>query len=558
MLLIFVSFPAASDIGVPTDNNEERYDDLIRTYIRKHTDSILKMADETYANSHIDESQLLYLIASQKDLTNASKEEVNSVASAHLKSGNIFIDKGNYPQALSMYVKGLKLSETIPDNPLTAIFYQNMGNVYYIFNDYEKAIHLYLRALDNKNAEKKIVYGLLMNLITAYIETNDVKKARKTYERAIDMKYKGTAVDTFLAGFAHAMIIDMEGNHSQGMNEYATIAEFASKSGIDPRFECTVYQQMANSLLARNDYDAAGIFLNKEIDMATQSGRLHLFVDGLKQLAMIYGKQGNRDMELKMKERYFDLKDSIFNEDRFNREKNQLYLYEVDKYSRRIDEINREKLVKDVEVRTQKKITIIVCVGALIIALFLVYVLIQKKKLNYSYTTLYHLHEQMREAYHRQSDNKKQSQSTDSSEDTTPLTSKYTTSNLDKEKSDQLFAKIKAYITETNDYFDSDFSLRKLASMVGSNEKYVSQVINEQIGQNFNSFINSYRIATACDRLSDIEGFSKYTIKGIGESVGYKAHSSFVRAFKQIVGMTPSDYQKIAIREQKPATSAAG
>ena len=41
------------------------------------------------------------------------------------------------------------------------------------------------------------------------------------------------------------------------------------------------------------------------------------------------------------------------------------------------------------------------------------------------------------------------------------------------------------------------------------------------------------------------ENYQNQTIQAIYESVGYRNSVSFLRAFKKIYGMTPSEYQKL-------------
>jgi AraC-like DNA-binding protein len=83
----------------------------------------------------------------------------------------------------------------------------------------------------------------------------------------------------------------------------------------------------------------------------------------------------------------------------------------------------------------------------------------------------------------------------------------------------------------------------------GSRYKYVSQVINEYYEQNFNNFLNSFRIKEACKRMRDLDNYGNYTIEAISESVGFKSRSTFVTSFKRITGLTPSQYQRMAREE---------
>jgi AraC-like DNA-binding protein len=91
-----------------------------------------------------------------------------------------------------------------------------------------------------------------------------------------------------------------------------------------------------------------------------------------------------------------------------------------------------------------------------------------------------------------------------------------------------------------------DFSAIKLAELTESKYNYVSQVINENFGCNFNAVLNEYRIKEACNRMNDISNYGNYTIEAIANSVGYSSTNSFRAAFRKSTGLSPSEYQKIA------------
>ncbi len=123
---------------------------------------------------------------------------------------------------------------------------------------------------------------------------------------------------------------------------------------------------------------------------------------------------------------------------------------------------------------------------------------------------------------------------------------KYKSSHLSDDDKQQLLARILEVMDSNLEIFSPDFSLERLAMLSGSKYKYVSQVINEHYQQNFNNFLNSYRIKEACKRMGDIEHYGNYTIEAISESVGFKSRSTFVSSFKRITGLTPSQYQRMA------------
>ena len=111
----------------------------------------------------------------------------------------------------------------------------------------------------------------------------------------------------------------------------------------------------------------------------------------------------------------------------------------------------------------------------------------------------------------------------------------------------------KQLLNQINDVMDNigiisnpDFSLQMLADMVGSNTTYVSRVINNSYQKNFKTLLNERRIREACHKLTDRELYAGYTMQVIYEAVGYKSASSFIRAFKRVYNMTPSEFQRLA------------
>lgn len=96
----------------------------------------------------------------------------------------------------------------------------------------------------------------------------------------------------------------------------------------------------------------------------------------------------------------------------------------------------------------------------------------------------------------------------------------------------------------TTEFCNYDFSLLRLSTLVGSNSKYVSMVINDNFQKSFKTYVNEYRIHLACLRMSDTENYGSFTLNAIAESVGFKSYSAFVDVFKKTVGITPSLYKE--------------
>ncbi len=114
---------------------------------------------------------------------------------------------------------------------------------------------------------------------------------------------------------------------------------------------------------------------------------------------------------------------------------------------------------------------------------------------------------------------------------------------LSEAKRFEIIDKLK-YCVEANQLFlINDLTIHDVAKEIKINSSYLSNVLNQDLKTNFATFINSYRIEKAKGILLD-EKYNQYTIEAISEEVGFKSKSSFNNAFKNLVGMTPSEFKK--------------
>ncbi|GAB5380188.1 MAG: hypothetical protein Alis3KO_24970 [Aliiglaciecola sp.] len=117
---------------------------------------------------------------------------------------------------------------------------------------------------------------------------------------------------------------------------------------------------------------------------------------------------------------------------------------------------------------------------------------------------------------------------------------KYQRSALDKTHSQRIAQKLEELMETQQVYLDPSISLTKLASLTGISSNYVSQTLNETLGQSFFDYINSWRIRHAKPLLLG----SEKSILEIAFEVGFNARSSFYKSFKQFTQQTPSQFRR--------------
>ncbi|WP_299362777.1 AraC family transcriptional regulator [Winogradskyella sp.] len=119
---------------------------------------------------------------------------------------------------------------------------------------------------------------------------------------------------------------------------------------------------------------------------------------------------------------------------------------------------------------------------------------------------------------------------------------KYQTSNLDSERSSEIFKNLENYFIKEKVYLNPNLKLQMVASKLKVTTHSLSQSVNENCKQNFQQYLNSYRIKEAKQKLSALD-HKKVTISSIAYDCGFNSISAFNTAFKKIANQTPSQFR---------------
>ncbi|NIM14305.1 MAG: helix-turn-helix domain-containing protein [Candidatus Aminicenantes bacterium] len=110
---------------------------------------------------------------------------------------------------------------------------------------------------------------------------------------------------------------------------------------------------------------------------------------------------------------------------------------------------------------------------------------------------------------------------------------------------DRCIKKLTYLMEFENLYRHADLSLRSLAEKMSISTHLLSQILNEELNQNFADFINSYRIKEAQKILQSPRGAQK-KMAVVAFEVGFNTVVAFYNAFKKYTNMTPVQYKKKA------------
>jgi AraC-like DNA-binding protein len=114
---------------------------------------------------------------------------------------------------------------------------------------------------------------------------------------------------------------------------------------------------------------------------------------------------------------------------------------------------------------------------------------------------------------------------------------------------DQTIQLLKKAMEQDALYLDPSLSLASLSGHTGIAPKTISAVLNQHLHTSFNEFVNECRIREFKKRLLQPDQ-QNLTITSIAFDCGFNSQATFQRAFKQLTGMSPSEYRKAPVEKQ--------
>lgn len=118
-------------------------------------------------------------------------------------------------------------------------------------------------------------------------------------------------------------------------------------------------------------------------------------------------------------------------------------------------------------------------------------------------------------------------------------------------KNEEIRDRLIQYFETEKPYLRSDITIQEVSLYLYTNKTYISRVINDSYGHNFNQFVNYYRIEEA-KRLFYSD--TKLSIQQLCDLSGFGSMATFTIAFRFYVGRSPADWckdQKMKIYHEK-------
>lgn len=119
--------------------------------------------------------------------------------------------------------------------------------------------------------------------------------------------------------------------------------------------------------------------------------------------------------------------------------------------------------------------------------------------------------------------------------------------NKNKDRSHQeenpKIRELEDFMEKEEPFLDPSLTVFELSNQMGWSSRELSLLINNDLGQHFFDFVNSYRVNKAKMYLENYNA-AQYNISEILYKVGFNSKSSFNTAFKKHAKLTPSQFRK--------------
>ena len=322
--------------------------------------------------------------------------------------------------------------------------------------------------------------------------------------------------------------------YQQALNYYEKMLVEAQKITTN-RQQCIIkaMQQKAAVLAVMHHYEEAISCLNEVEHIALDHGMKSELIDNYRAKAQVYDAMGNRQMAEQLDYKFLKTRDEFIQKSHAEMLEKSRFLDELSRVNDQVAQIQAK------HERAHQLLLMMSLIAAIILIAMVLLVRSNIKQRNY----IRHLYEKNVQLLDvKVTAEQPASHSVDKQEDSAP---KYQ-SQLDQESKDRLFERIKNVMDDIAIICKPDFSLQQLAVQVGSNYKYVSQVVNERYGKSFKQVLNEQRVREACRILNDPNQSAHLTIEAIAANLGFNSRSNFTVTFKRITGISPSDFMKMA------------
>jgi AraC-like DNA-binding protein len=438
-----------------------------------------------------------------------------------------FYDYGDYYQAYYNYLKALDISEEIGDKMISCTTYLNIANIYQ-GDDVIRALNIY-----KQTYKSAILLGnwslILRSFISMAVTALSIDEGENLIRNEVNsfshLKIPKTDISRYAICLCKGMKFYYSGQYNKAANSFI-LASHSIETNISRERDFAMSSFMASKAYCKiKHYDEAANILLTAIECVKKCNANDALCSLYQSLASLYKSAGINDKYKYYRYLWLEKEYEFSNNSRLGKIHDLNSFYKIKKKDEQMKIVNQRH-------RRIFELFIIIFLFSIIVISLLTHLYIKNKRQKDLFE---HLYQKNIEATKAHSEN----------------TKRYQGSNLEDKRKQEMLSEIYKVMSTYDEIYQQGFNIDRLSTIIGCSPKYVSQVINELTGLNFNNFLSKYRIEEVCSRLSNDDNYQQLTIEGMAQSIGFKSRSNFNKVFKNITGLTPTEYIKVAKEKKK-------
>ncbi|GAA5083472.1 helix-turn-helix domain-containing protein [Chryseobacterium ginsengisoli] len=510
------AFDKGLDIFITKATKEKNYEKLAQGY----DDATIFINDKNQKLDYANKAIKVALLSKNED----------TIGNAYLKKGIVYYyNFRQFKKALNEYLLAYKYLEKSKNRAFT---YQNLYHIaemkaYLGYN--EEALHIFKKCMDffadhdiNAKSPSKDYLNSLHQTIVCLQKLNRFKEADIYINKALHLVINDSGIKLQKSYFYKSKGISElhKGNYKTSQNyfdealpELILHDDFINISIIH-FYQGLLFEKIDRKYLALKSFKKVDSIFNR-----------HQFVLPEVRHAFEYLLE-NQQNKINIKEELYYTRQLLKVDENLNG--NFQYLSgkihkEYDKHSL---EVQQELLIKK-EARTFY-ILLFTAILLTFSIIFSIYKFLEHRKSKREYFTLKNQLQQLENELN-------------SIKDLAPEINEKSKLQIPDEITKQILMKLETFEKE-KDFLQKGLTQQKLAAQLQTNVNYLSHIINEHKGTNFNKYLGTLRISYITEQLHKNKVFLKYSVETLAQECGIASRQNFSDLFFDINGVRPTDF----------------
>jgi len=328
----------------------------------------------SYFNMGKQDSAICYCTKAIQSYRN--RNELKNLASSYNTLGGIFWSKGDLSAAADAFYKSLDIKVKLGDSLGIANTYNNIGILFDSQQKLPEALEMYYKSLKiyQKKAIKRGIGRAYNNIAIVLKNLNRCGEAIEMFLKSLEIDKQLGNVDDQGKTLNNIGQLYLQMNDALSSFKYFNSAKEVFKKNKNLNGEAATVLNLGRANLMLGNLAHASNYFNQGLLLAQRIHSVELIDESYEHLYRVYKKSGDTSRALYYHELHFALSDSLRSLENLNKLDELKIKYETDIKETEIVLLNKDSLIRTIEIERQKSINrfLVLITGLLVLVICLI------------------------------------------------------------------------------------------------------------------------------------------------------------------------------------------